>query len=1217
MQTTLLGLAIALILALVTALVGPFFVDWTRFRGEIETQASQLIGTPVRVSGPIEVRLLPSPSLDLLSVELPGDDARFSARAVRLELALGPLMRGDWRVSELEISEPRFRLGLDRDGRLRVPPITVGVDPDRLAIERLVVEYGRGVIEDGVSGASLTIDEFFFDGDLLSLAGPVKGKGRFIAAGDPYRFRIGSGRRGADGVKLHASLDAIERGLVAVADGKLRVTDGSPSFQGGVTVSRLAGVELPGGRTIASEPWRLAAQTMLDPRRLTVKQFAMQYGPKDRPFQLSGRGTIALGGEPRFAAALAAHRLDLDRLIGARASGWREPGAAVLAALRGLLEGGRAPLSGKLDVDFNTLMFGGAAWHTVRAKLGLERDRLDIETLSFRGPGLTQVALAGRLRSDGNGLEFAGPASIKSSDPAALASFIAGRSDKQPSPLGALSLSGDLTIGDRRVAVDRLKAEIDRKPIEGRIALLRGGADDRPRLEAELKAAEIDLDRAIALGEGALAGTGLGWPRDVTLALSIGKASYAGITASELETKMKLAASGLTVERFAIGNVAGARIAGKGSIDTSSAAPRGTVSVTLQAAHAEGLIALAARHLAPHAAEEMRRQAGRLESADLRARLDVAPAKPEQLRAGAPPGTQARLTLDGKLGSVMINLSASGVGDLAAPAAAAVDFAGSVEAKDGRVLAAFTGIDRLVAVGAQPASVQFDASGPLDGDVALNLKIAAGGLAGSAAGKVRRRHDGGVVGSTRLVLEARDARRLIDRGATAALPVSIDGLLGFAGRTLTLHGIKSTIAGSTVKGRLGLTVASPLAVDGNLTVTEIDAAQIVAFAIGAPQTRTAPDPPEGWSVEPFRRSWFGDLRGRIGFEAARVMLPAGLQARDLKGWIGFDGASLTLDGVAGRLADGPVTANAVFQSVPEGLSVRARLDLAKADLSEVTLGRNEPPASGTASLSAEFESVGLSPAALIGGMRGNGVLALDKAQITGLDPAAIDAAIAASDGGLALEQLSDHLGAALEAGRFAIPSAVSTIAIADGRVQLLPMVARAAGSDDAEVAISGSFDLSTETLDARLTLRGAPHAELPGRRPEVSVDLDGPLATPTRIIDTAALANFVTMRAVEREASRVKAAEREAKRRAEIAAAVARAEKERAERERAERERAEKERAARQRAAQRRAQAERLARERARSGNDPYWSNQDPYRTRRAPPPPQNRSFWDYFFGRQ
>ena len=56
MQTTLLGLAIAFIIALVAALIGPYFIDWNQFRPQFETEATRVIGAPVRVGGELEVR---------------------------------------------------------------------------------------------------------------------------------------------------------------------------------------------------------------------------------------------------------------------------------------------------------------------------------------------------------------------------------------------------------------------------------------------------------------------------------------------------------------------------------------------------------------------------------------------------------------------------------------------------------------------------------------------------------------------------------------------------------------------------------------------------------------------------------------------------------------------------------------------------------------------------------------------------------------------------------------------------------------------------------------------------------------------------------------------------------------------------------------------------------------------------------------------------------
>ncbi|MES1154841.1 MAG: AsmA family protein, partial [Pseudorhodoplanes sp.] len=90
MQTTLLGLAIALILALLAALVGPFFVDWNDYRPRFEAEASRLVGLPVRVGGAIDVRILPNPTLVLNGVEIGprGEDA-LRAHSLGIEFALG------------------------------------------------------------------------------------------------------------------------------------------------------------------------------------------------------------------------------------------------------------------------------------------------------------------------------------------------------------------------------------------------------------------------------------------------------------------------------------------------------------------------------------------------------------------------------------------------------------------------------------------------------------------------------------------------------------------------------------------------------------------------------------------------------------------------------------------------------------------------------------------------------------------------------------------------------------------------------------------------------------------------------------------------------------------------------------------------------------------------------------------------------------------------
>src|SRR5215470_2226059 len=69
-QTTLLSIGMAVILALVAALIGPIFIDWGQYRAVIESETSQIVGVPVRVGGAIDVRLLPTPSLKLTNVHI-------------------------------------------------------------------------------------------------------------------------------------------------------------------------------------------------------------------------------------------------------------------------------------------------------------------------------------------------------------------------------------------------------------------------------------------------------------------------------------------------------------------------------------------------------------------------------------------------------------------------------------------------------------------------------------------------------------------------------------------------------------------------------------------------------------------------------------------------------------------------------------------------------------------------------------------------------------------------------------------------------------------------------------------------------------------------------------------------------------------------------------------------------------------------------------------
>src|SRR5258706_8850927 len=222
-QTTLLGLAIAFILALVAALVGPYFIDWSQFRPQFEAEATRIIGAQVRVGGKLDARLLPAPSLQLRSVVVGGANDLGKVRADKLdvEFSLSSLMRGEWRATELTINGMSLDLGLDPKGRVDWPASNGTFNFGSLAIDRLNLT-GRIALHDAASRGTLELNDIAFSGDVRSLAGSIRGDGQFMLSGTRYPFRVSSGQtQDGNGTRVHLNIDPGHPALSAALDGVL------------------------------------------------------------------------------------------------------------------------------------------------------------------------------------------------------------------------------------------------------------------------------------------------------------------------------------------------------------------------------------------------------------------------------------------------------------------------------------------------------------------------------------------------------------------------------------------------------------------------------------------------------------------------------------------------------------------------------------------------------------------------------------------------------------------------------------------------------------------------------------------------------------------------------------------------------------------------------------------------------------------------------------
>jgi large subunit ribosomal protein L24 len=1155
LQATLLGLSVAIILALVAALVGPHFVDWTQYRTSIESEATKLAGLPVRISGPIDVRILPTPTLSLGRVEI-GSVAQPQAKAreVYAELALGSLMRGSVRASELRVVGPEVSLTVAANGRVEFPAVRAGFDPDQFLIDKIAVEDGRVAFSDGASGTSVSLEGFWFKGDLRSLLGPAKGEGGFISEGERFGYRLATSRLGEDGsVKLRLGIDPSDRPLAIEADGSLKLEDNSPRFDGSLTLARLAAVGGASGRGTVAVPWRASAKVKAAPTHALFEQLEYSYGPEERALKLTGTAEFRFGKTPRFESVLSARQADLDRALALPDASSRLPLAALKAFIEPFASTYRPQFPVRVGIGVDAVTLAGGTLQNVRGDLKLDNDGWDIETLEFRAPGFAQVRLSGRVAAVQQGVTFKGPAQIEASDPNAFLAWLEGRADAAPRQMGVLRASGDVTVGAQSFAVDRLKFEFDRRTIEGRFAYAADGA--RPRLDAELKAGELDVDGVLAFGRAALEGSAIERPREIALTVDIGRATLAGVDVKGISGTFKLDPAGITFDKVRIADLADAAFNLNGRMEGALEAPRGTVTFDVDARGLDGTVAVLEKYL-PEAAAPLRHAATRIVPLKAHATLGIEPESPTDPRGIS----KVKLALEGSAGALRMKIGAEAAGDVGALMLPVFRFDGQVSATDGTALTALLGLDRALMVDKRAGTLTIAVRSAAGSDARVDARLNAGGLAASANGTARLFQSSGFASALDVTLQAADASPL-RRGATAQppalLPVAVRAKLNASANELALENISGVVGGSPVRGKLKLGLGANKRIDGQIDADAVDVPALIAIAAGMPRTASRADAPV-WAGEPFGESALGDVAGRVEFTASRASFAADLVARQLRGAVRLAPGEIAIEDVEGTLAGGRASGQLMLRRSADGLAVRARIALTGGDAAALLPGEGRSVVNGRIGLQAEIEGNGLSPASLIGSLNGSGTITLEDAQISGLDPKAFNAAIRAVDQGLAVDapRIRDIVATVLDGGRLAVPRLDAAVTINAGQARIAQTTVLGQGAD---LGLSASADLADASIDARLTLSGPTISDGSSSiRPEILVALKGPYAAPKRIVDVSALSGWLMLRSVERQSKQINAIEaerREAERRDAERREVEKREAERREAERRETER--------------------------------------------------------------
>jgi uncharacterized protein involved in outer membrane biogenesis len=1120
-QTTLLGLAIAFIIALIAALIGPYFIDWDQFRPQFEAEATQIIGAPVRVSGKLDARLLPSPSLRLRSVVVGGANDLGKVRADKLdvEFSLGSLMRGEWRATELTIDGMALDLGLDPQGRIDWPASTGKFNLGTLSIDRLNLT-GRIALHDAASRGTLELNEIAFSGDVRSLAGSVRGDGNFKLSGTRYPFRVSSGQSAdGNGTRVHLNIDPALRAFSADLEGVLSFESRAPHFEGALTLAASAGPNVAGSNAAGSKtksadaptPWRIAAKIKADPATARLEQLEASYGLDDAALKFVGLGDVRFGASPLLHAVLSARQLDVDKFA-AKDNTAAEP-IRLLPALRALIATApEPPIPTQIELSSEQIMLGGRPLQNFAADLRADAKSWTINQLDFRAPGTTRVSLSGSNVQPGPTRHFLGALSVESSDPDTLAAWLQGRSEVSYRNQKTMRLRGDVNVSADRVAIDAIKAEIDGGAVEGRIAITDHAADGSVRLDTELKAERLDLDTSTAFVRSLL-GPQAEWPDEVQLSLDIGHAISAGQDLHPFMAKLGYGPKAISLDSLKIGEASGVTLEGGGAFDRVSATGRLALnSGAASLGQITGLIA----PLAPAFAARL----NALGSAPGPARLKLTLALDKDSEHADRTNAHAALDLDapqlkgGATVTAKPEAAALRALDLDKLRRSEVTIESKLSSEKGSVLLALLGLDGMVAAEG-PAQFQGSVSGVWHAPLRLKVNLSGAGLDAEAQGTAEPWASQPKAGvnlkahniNLAPLFDLKPADRLMQN-------ISLTSRVSLLAGKLTFEDLDGAMAGSRLRGRVSLTLDDERNVEGEIGLDALDLAPAFALAIGA-RGRDA--------AEPLGAGLLKGWRGRIAFQALRGQLPDGGELRPVSGTVRSDGQSLTLDAIKGGIGGGQANATIDARQTANGIALNARLQLSGVDGAALHYRALKMP-SGRASMQMTLTSQGRSASALTGAMSGNGTMTLESAAIGGLDPRAFDVAIRASDAGQATNdiRLREIVEPALSGGALLVASAQIPFTIRDGRLRVSPTTL---DSDVARAIISGGYDIPADQADIRATITSAAIGQV-SSRPEIQIFAAGSPDALDRTVDVAALSSWLAVRVIDRETRRLDSIER-------------------------------------------------------------------------------------------
>jgi uncharacterized protein involved in outer membrane biogenesis len=1111
-----IGVGLTIIAALVAALIGPFFVDWSAHRAIFEREIARMSGIETRILGDVDMRLLPSPRLIFGDVVIgPVETPLVRVGRFELDLEVAPLVRGEVKVAETRLERPAVDVEIDEAGRVVWPESHGTGAPATLSFDFMEITDGRLSVSDRRTGGRFEVSRIAATGTAASLAGPWKFDGGANAGGRQAGFRLSAGRvEGGFGVKLQVA--AADDPATATLDAVVRVTDGTPGLTGALSVERKetrAGVPAALGGGV----FRLDGRVVANFAGLGVNEATLSLGPEERAQQLTGEAQVGFGGDRRFEMRLAARQIDLDRLAMSGDDRTRPtPAGTVGELVEALGRAGEGLGTGRLSVDFSGLVLGGGVVQDLAAAVVSRPGGLTIERFETRMPGRARLELSGKIVA-GTRTGFEGRADLSAEQPALTAAWWRGR-PVASERFDAAALAGEVSLSADRVIGEDLSFTVGSAKARGRFDWRR----DRG-LDIAASAERLEFDQLIRLGRTVFDGDGR--PSALALDLDAGTMVVGGIAARTVAVRAKISDETLSIEKLTVADFAGAKIGGSGRVDRPTTVPDGTIDLSITAARPEAAVRAIGGLLADPATVE--RAAGVAVFAgplDVRLKLSG--------RATGKETSDVGFTAEGRAAGAVLAIDGHWVGRIDDPAKAKIRLDGRLDgaAPTGALARA---LGPLTAKGPVAVSLKAEGTAAAEG-LAVDATATLGGGRIAASGRIGVSGDATTIAGGRLAVASPDATTLATLAGRPLvaierrLPVDLTASVSGTWPRLDVSDLVGSVDGARIRagGRVDLGLR-PVAVAGTVDVDRVEAATLVGLLLGEGAISERAD--GGWSDTALGDPAFAGL--------ADLDLGMAIGRAGLGDTLGLDRLGFRLEARAGRLRVGEIRAGlaggridgeiGVDRDPKTGVRLDGRVSLAGASLEDVAwrIG-GRPVATGRIGGEATVSTGGRSVAAMVAGLTGQGRLRLDGVGIEGFGIDAMAATAVAADSGAATTpgETERVFAARMAASRTSIDVAETPFAMEAGVARSGRVIVE---TPNARITGRAALDLVRSTIDADWTMEPvgtaleAVRTVISKATPSAGIGIRGPLDRPEVRFDTRPLAAWLTLRSFEKEIDRV------------------------------------------------------------------------------------------------